>query len=199
MVTDAEAKRDRTQPLAFRHHLIWQKECFAQGGGMKGFYLLLAGADRRAGNLIEVLVRDVCFTHAVVECTRTGRVDDFIRLGRDREFDLIILAADHLLPAPGQRSGESCFLEALRGLRTIREARSVPIVAVNAAPEQQESLIEAGADGAVGIPINYDLLKSEVRRVLRMPEPTEVVAPPAEGKLSFFGLIMRGLQGSRNA
>jgi DNA-binding response OmpR family regulator len=166
---------------------------------MKGFNLLLAGADRRAGNLIEVLVRDVCFTQSVVECTRTGRVDDFIRLARDREFDLVVLAPAHLLPAPGQPGGSRCFQEVLRGLRSVRGRRQIPIVAVNTLPEQQESLLEAGADAVVGVPINYDQLKSEVRRVLRIPEPVAETVVEEQPKVSFLGLLLRGFQRSKPA
>ncbi len=165
---------------------------------MKAFYLLLAGADRRNGNLIEVLVRDVCFNHAVVQCTRTGRVDDFVRLGRDRDYDLLIMAPDHLLPAPGQRAGAACFEEALRGLRTIRGQRSVPIVAVNALAEQHELLLEAGADGVLGVPINYDQLKLEVQRVLRIQERAPAEAA-ASGKWSLLGMLLRGLERIKQA
>jgi hypothetical protein len=165
---------------------------------MKAFYLLLGGVDRRAGNLIEVLVRDVCYSYAIVECVRVDRVDDFIRAGRDRDFDLIILAPAHLLPPPGQPAGVQCFHHLLRGISVIRQQKPVPVIAVNAVSELHENLAEVGVDSMIGIPIDYDRLKAEVRRLLQLPEPAEEAAA-VEHKSSLFGVLLRGFQRSKPA
>jgi hypothetical protein len=165
---------------------------------MKAFYLLLGGVDRRAGNLIEVAVRDVCYSHAIVECVRVERVDDFIRAGRDRDYDLVIFAPAHLLPPPGQPGGVQCFHHLLRGITDIRQQKPVPFIAVNAVSELHENLAEVGVDSMIGIPIDYERLKFEVRRLVQLPEPVEEVAP-VEPKHSLLGMLLRGFQRSKPA
>jgi hypothetical protein len=73
---------------------------------MESIKILLAGYDRRLNNMIEAAVLDVCFNHAAVHCTRSGRLEEFVRLAPHPEFDLVVLAGGNLLaglpePMPG--------------------------------------------------------------------------------------------------
>jgi DNA-binding response OmpR family regulator len=156
---------------------------------MKTVNVLLCYSDRRVSNLIEVLVRDVCYNQAVVHCTRTVRVEDFIIQARERECDLIILAPDELLPSQGQRAPRGSIALALRAIREIRQRRTMPIIATSVPAEQESLLLEAGVDRVLELPFNCDKLKSVVREALNFSEWVEPV--PAE-PWSLAGALMRG-------
>ncbi len=61
---------------------------------MKTLNILLGSSDRTATNRIEALLRDLCFERAMVECTRTARVDDLEKLGSCGWMDAIIFSPD---------------------------------------------------------------------------------------------------------
>ena len=50
---------------------------------MKRLNVLLGNSERRIHKLIEIMLRDVCYNHAVVHIAATGRMDEFARLARD--------------------------------------------------------------------------------------------------------------------
>jgi DNA-binding response OmpR family regulator len=156
---------------------------------MKTVNVLLCHSDRRVSNLIEVLVRDVCYNQAVVHCARTVRVEDFIIQARERECDLIILAPDELLPCQGQRAPRGSIVEALRAVREIRERRAMPIVATSVAAGQESLLLEAGVDRVLELPFNCDRLKMVVREALNL---SEWVEPAAAEPWSLASALMRG-------
>jgi len=158
---------------------------------MKTLNVLLCHSDRRVNNLIEVLVRDVCYNQAVVNCVRSTQVEDFIIQARERECDLVIVAPDDLLPAGGRRVPRGSISEAIRAVREIRERRAVPIIAVGISVEFELALLEAGVDRVLDLPFNCDKLKSEVREVLNLAEWVEPAAAPERWPL--FGALMRGV------
>src|SRR2546423_8305628 len=86
---------------------------------MKRLNVLLCNSDRRVNNLIEVLVRDVCYNQAVVNCTRSAQVEDFIILAREKECDLVILAPNDLLAAGGRPLHRASLGEAIRAIGEI--------------------------------------------------------------------------------
>jgi DNA-binding response OmpR family regulator len=159
---------------------------------MKTLNVLLCNSDRRVANLIEALVRDVCYNQAVVNCTRSAQVEDFIIQARERECDLIIVAPDDLLLAGGRRVPRGSISEAVRAVREIRERRGMPIIAVGISAEFEVALLEAGVDRVMEIPFNCDKLKSAVRQVLNLPEWVEPPAVPERWSLT--GALMRTLQ-----
>ena len=155
---------------------------------MKTLNVLLCHSDRRVNNLIEVLVRDVCYNQAVVHCSRSAQVEDFIIQARERECDLIILTPDALLPVSGQRVPRGSISEAVRAIREIRQRRVMPIIATDASAEQELLLLEAGVDRVMESPFNCDKLKSTVREVLNLSESVEPVLPV---RSSFAETLMR--------
>jgi hypothetical protein len=50
---------------------------------------------------IESLVLDACLDQAVVETTRIGQADELVKLASSGAHQLVIVAADKLLPPPG--------------------------------------------------------------------------------------------------
>jgi len=158
---------------------------------MKAVKLLLANFERRTNNLVEVVVRDACFGHGLVECVRTNRIDEFLLLGTRDEFDLIIVAPDHLVPEPSRKTGHVSVDESLRAIRRIKRKSTAPIIAVCAPKAFDLALIEAGAEAALGLFFKPEALELEVRRVLKVPEQVEA---PTQVRLSLGAAFLRGLQ-----
>src|SRR5437867_2513575 len=109
---------------------------------MKSLNLLLGSSDRRVSNLIEVMIRDVCYNRAVVNFVRMMRIDQFIYQARQQDFDLIIVAPDSLLPAPRQAISPRLVAEGIRQIRTVR-VQSTPIIAIAVPAENEAALTEA--------------------------------------------------------
>jgi hypothetical protein len=156
---------------------------------MKLVHLLLGNSDRRTNTIIEVAVRDVCYNHAVVECFRTSRVDELLRLGRSDMFDLMVVAPGNLMPEPSRPSGSVSMTEALRLIQSVRTRRSTQIIAVGVEEEHRLMVLEAGAENAFGLFLDTEAFKAEVRRVLRIPEQAEEPAAPARS--SFMETLLR--------
>jgi hypothetical protein len=132
--------------------------------------LLLGNSDRRINNLLEIAVRDVCYNLAVVNCYQTSRVDELLRLGSSRRFGLIFIAPQHLKPEPSRRPQVVSMGEVLQTIRILRARCTTPMIAVAVTEEEELGLLEAGAENTFPLFFNVDLLKAEVRRVLRFPE-----------------------------
>ena len=164
---------------------------------MKTINLLLGNSDRRINNQVEVAVRDVCYDQAVVECFKTAQLDDFIQRGSVEEFDLIIIAPEHLRPGPVRRNSRDAIAEAVRAICTIKEHRQVPIIGVAVPAEHELRMLMAGADNVFGVLFNDEVLKSEVRRVLGLTEQAEEPAPSSRPSLT--GVLMRSLDRFRQA
>ncbi len=140
---------------------------------MKTVNLLLGNSDRRINNLLEIAVRDACYNQAVVECFRTSRVDELLRLSSLRRFDLIFIAPENLKPSPSRRPPFVSVAEVIRTMRSIRAFCSTPMIAVAVPEEDELSLLEAGAENTFPLFFDGEALKAEVRRVLRLVEPVE--------------------------
>lgn len=162
---------------------------------METIKLLLACADRRASNMVEVAVLDICYDRAAVESTRTSRLDDFVRQGSLWDFDLIVLGADDLFQDRRQE-GSAAATEVAKGIEAIRVQHNTPIVALTASSEAGQLLVEAGADVVLPLPLNADQLKTELRALLDLSEFVE------DGETSRWpGLnsILRGFQRTKAA
>jgi len=158
---------------------------------MRTLNLLLGTSDRRIGNLIEVMVRDLCFNRAVVNISRAGRIDEFIEQGKAVEFDLVIFAPDALLPAARQTVTSRSVALGLRQIRSVRTHQELPIIAISVSPDQELALTDAGSDCVLGLPFRFEDLKSAVRLYLKLPFETDEA--PAE-RSSFGAFLLRGLQ-----
>jgi hypothetical protein len=153
--------------------------------------LLLANADRRTRNLVESVLHDACYNQAVLECARTGRVDELAYEAWSYEFQLVILAADTLQPEPSRRGVAWVDLdEILRAVRNIKSHRSTSVIVTGATPENEYLLLGAGADAVLLRPLVPETLKHEVQRVLGLTEVHEEPEPP---RPSLGGLLLRGL------
>jgi len=145
--------------------------------------LLLANSDRRVANLIESLVRDVCGDRSILHCTRTVRVDELTEEGCREPFDLIILSPEHLAPGPERPAARISMREAVTAIRTIKNFRTVPIIATAVSGNNELALCEAGADLVLGLPFSCEELKSGVRRFAPIPEEAPAIqeSPLAAG------------------
>jgi hypothetical protein len=159
---------------------------------MNRLNLLLGISERRISNLIEILVHDVCFDQATVNSIKTSRVDELIFRGSCDETDLIVMAPDNLLVGSNQRPARGSMAEALSAIRLIKSQRMVPLITVAVSPEQELPLLEAGADSAFASFFDQEAFKTEVRRVMRLPEKVEIPAA-SYSRWSMAGLWMRGL------
>ena len=153
--------------------------------------MLLAGTERRTNNLVQTVVLDVCYNRAAVNCFQTGRVDELLARGGREGFDLVVVSSGHLSPEPSRRSKAVSSSEVAQVLRTIKSQRPVPIIAVAVSAEEQTALLQGGADGVLGTPLNGDALRAEVARLLPLPQPAQE-AEPTRG--SVFALLLRSLQ-----
>jgi DNA-binding response OmpR family regulator len=152
---------------------------------MKILNLLLGNSDRRVGNLIETLVRDVCDNYAIVHCTRTARVDEFIYQGCHEEFDLVILASDSLLPAPGQATFACSLCDGIRAMRARKNHSDMPIIAVGVSAHNELPLADAGVDCVLGLPFGCEELKEALRNHLSIPAAVgQSKAEPLSGILT---------------
>ena len=155
--------------------------------------LLLAHADRRVTNLIEVAILDVCYDQAAVKSTRTTRLDEFVRQGSLWDFDLIVVGAENLYADRTQKSWASSE-DVVKAIQTIRTQSSAPIIALSLNAKSQEALLEAGAHSVLRFPINCDQLKSEVRPLLDLNGVVEAEEP---NRWSALGFVFKGLQKAR--
>jgi hypothetical protein len=155
--------------------------------------LLLANADRRMRNLVESIVHDACYNQAVLECARTGRVDELAYEAWSYEFQLVILAADTLQPEPSRRGVAWVELdEILLAIRNMKSHRTTSVIVTGAVPENEFLLLEAGADAVLLRPLSSPTLKFEIQRVLGLTETHEEGEPPPRSSLG--GLLLRGFQ-----
>jgi CheY-like chemotaxis protein len=157
---------------------------------METIKLLLAHADRRLNNQMEVAVLDVCYDLAVVQPTRTARLDEFVRQGSLWEFDLIIVGVDNLYLNRSEHEWVTPA-DVANAIRTIRSHSSTPIIALAANAEAREVLLEAGAHSVLKSPFKPEQLKSEVRPLLDLGE---LVESGESSGWSGIGSLFRGLQ-----
>jgi len=155
--------------------------------------LLLAHADRRVTNLVEVAVLDVCYDQAAVQSTRTTRLDEFVRQGSLWDFDLIVVGAENLYAERGKQTWAGSE-SVVQGIRTIRSQSSVPIIAMTSCQELGEALLEAGAHSVLGVPFSAERFKSEVRPLLDLNGLAEA---EETNRWSALGSLFKGLQKAR--
>jgi DNA-binding response OmpR family regulator len=136
---------------------------------METIKLLLAHADRRVNNLIEVAVLDVCYDRAVVQSTRTTKLDELVHQGSLWDFHLIVVGVDNLLLNRGQQ-GSASPEEISKAIQTIRSQNSTPIIAFTGKAESRKVLLEAGAHSVLEFPFKPEQLKSAIRPLLDLGE-----------------------------
>jgi DNA-binding response OmpR family regulator len=118
-----------------------------------------------------------------------------IDLGCRERVDLIIVVPGNLLPEPSRRTSVVSMKEVASAIYSIKRHREVPIIAVGAAPEDEMTLFEAGVDALLRPPLDSEVLKAEVRRVLRLAAEERV---PEVSRWSLGGLF-RGVQRLKSA
>jgi DNA-binding response OmpR family regulator len=147
---------------------------------MKTLNVLLGCSERRVSNPIEVLLHDICFNYAAVNCITAARIDEFMHKGSMQNLDLIVAVVDHLLPVPGRRFTQ--LEEVLSTLQTIRSRVTTPILVVGNLNDEVR-FMEAGAEAVIGFPFQAERLRETVRQILRIPEPVQ----PAEANPTSSG------------
>ena len=150
---------------------------------MKTINVLLGCAERRMSNPVEVLLHDVCFNYATINCAIVGRIDEFVRKGCLGGLDLLIIAPDNLRLAPGRR-GVSQIEETVRALQTIKSKVTAPLIVVGGLSHELQ-LMEAGAEAVVGFPLRGERMREVLCQTLRIPEPAQQV----EASQDSFGVL----------
>ncbi len=161
---------------------------------MKTYHILIGNCEELLNDFIEALFREACGDQASVQCTRTGRVAEFVQHGCDREFDLVIQIPHNLFPAVSAPTPIGLVGESIRALRTIKAQRPAPVIAIVAPAERaryESLLLEAGADCVLELPFGGDELRAAVGRLLELSSPPQQTAPQ---RWFFAGVLMRGLR-----
>jgi hypothetical protein len=159
---------------------------------MKTLNLLIGNSDRSICNLIEVMVLDVCYNRASVKATRAVRLDELAHKACREDFDMMIVAPDSLLPAPGLEPCPQRIVEAIHQIRKVRTSLRMPIVAFSVSPEQEFPLTHAGVDCVLGLPFHPEELKAATELRLNLPAARPEHAAATDN--SFGALITRGFQ-----
>jgi len=162
---------------------------------METIKLLLAHADRRINNLVEVAVLDVCYERAAVQSTRTTRLDEFVHQGSLWDFDLIVVGADQLFQDRHQRELASVE-DVAKSIEAIRSQHSTPLISLTASEDAGQALLDAGADAVLPLPLNSEQLKSELRSRLDL---NGLVEDGEAGRWSGLGSLLRGFQRAKAA
>jgi len=161
---------------------------------MKTYHILLGNCEECLNDFIEILFQEVCQGQALVQCTRTARVSEFVWQGCQNEFDLIVQIPHNLTPELSAPTPMGHLGEGLRAIRTIKSKRPAPVIAIAAFEERaryEALLLEAGADCVLELPFDGDQLTSAVGRLLRLPDRLE---HSASNRWFFAGVLMRGLR-----
>jgi len=157
---------------------------------MNTVHVLIAYSDRRLNNLIEVAVRDVCYEQLLVECEITSRLDELRHRGCSDIFGLIFVAPNHLVIGPAQRARPATLEDASECIKTIKQYRAVPIIAVGVRPDHEMTVLETGADSVFGILFDRDKLRFEIRRGLGIQEAIAQAEQPS--RWSFASGFLKG-------
>lgn len=161
---------------------------------MKTYHILIGNCEGLLNDFIEALFQEVCQGKAAVQCTRTARISEFIRLGCDSGFDLVVQIPNNLFSAANAPTPMDLIGEGIRAIRAIKSKHPVPVIAI-VAPEgrarYEPLLLEAGADCVLELPFEGDELSSAVARLLNLPARLEHLQPTS---WFFAGVLMRGLQ-----
>ena len=142
---------------------------------MEEINILIASAHRAINNALEAAVLDVCYNQALARFTRTTSLTELARHGRSGSFRLILVAAAHVTPTKSE-APSSLILAVTSALQVIRSHVSTPLLAVAASDAQEEALRVAGVNCVLRFPFHRDVLRNEIRRVLKLPEPVEETA-----------------------
>lgn len=163
---------------------------------MDNINVLLVNGDRGINRLIEATVLDVCYNQALVHFTRTVELSEFVRLGPSEGFGVIIMVADHLVSTSKRHDSLIAFEEIVGAVQSVRSQRATPLIVISASDDNKDTLIEAGAECGIKFPLNRETLRSEVRRLLKVPELNSESTSPEWGQA---GLWLRRLLGLRSA
>lgn len=164
---------------------------------MKTINVLIAGAERRASNIVQSVILDVCYNRAAVNFVHTARVDELQSLGSRDGFEFVVVNTAHLMAEPSRRGGQVRRDEILRAIGFIRCTRTVPVLAFGCAPEEEPLFQEAGASAVLGRMWERETLAAEVRQLLQMPAVAEPQEAPVRGL--FSAILGRGLNLLKNA
>jgi hypothetical protein len=161
---------------------------------MKTYNILIGNCEELLSAFIETLFQEACGDHAAVQCTRTGRVGEFIQLACDQEFDLVIQVPHNLFPEVSAPTPIGLIGESIRATRAIKARRPAPIIAIVAVEERgryEPLLLEAGADCVLELPFGGGELREAMGRLLQLPARQQRVS----GKPWFFaGVLLRGFR-----
>jgi hypothetical protein len=152
---------------------------------MKTTHLLLGGAERRLNSVIEATVLDVCYNRAAVETTRVFRLGEFVRNGSSGSFEIMILVADHLLPET--KLGEPGPDALIQAVWMVKSRSNAPLFVLGTSPEIEYRLLEAGADAVLSNAFDAQELRSELERLLALPEPRKIAETPKWSFTAIFG------------
>lgn len=142
---------------------------------MKSIRILLGSCNRSVNNTVEAHLRDLCFERAEVDLARVGRIGEFIQQASCDAYEMILVAPWDLQPDLNRRAVPIALDQVCCALRLIRQRHHVPIIAIQAGSNDQEDLLDAGADTVLHRPLDAAKLRAEVEPFLKLPE---LAVPP---------------------
>ncbi|HSU56647.1 MAG TPA: hypothetical protein VLT36_21485 [Candidatus Dormibacteraeota bacterium] len=163
---------------------------------MNTLNLLLATSDIRVGNLIENLLRQTCGDDTMLHCTRAAHVSEFTTFACEDNFDLVIFTPETLRPRPGNPAQNISTPDAITAVKTIKTLKSVPMIAVAVAAENEVQLSHSGVDVVLGRPFNCEQVKSAVRPFLPEPAPAIVELAQADDVVVGWKRFVRRMSGA---
>jgi hypothetical protein len=87
---------------------------------MKTYHILIGNCEELLSDFFEALFREVCEGKAVLQCTRTRQVSEFVRQGCETEFDLVIQIPHNLFPGVTAPTPMDFIGEGIRAICTIK-------------------------------------------------------------------------------
>jgi hypothetical protein len=160
---------------------------------METFNVLSGCSERRINNHIEIALREVCYEQALVQCHFTHRLDAWLSEASTKSFHLLVLAPEHMIRGIGGKTETVTIPEACEAVRTIKNLRPSPILAVTSRTKSESLLLEAGVERVFPPIFNEGILRDELRRVLNL-SPAKTFSHPSAETFSFATFIVRSLQ-----
>ncbi len=138
---------------------------------MKTLHLLIGGMERVSNRLVEATALDVCFNRAAVACTSTPRASEFLRRACCGGYELLVLHPKHLLAEAGRSEPTPETL--IQVVWTVKSRCSAPLIVLGAEAEVEYRFLEAGADAVLVGRWKTEELRTEIERLLSLPEPEQ--------------------------
>jgi DNA-binding response OmpR family regulator len=134
--------------------------------------VLLGNGDGLLNNLITTLVQEVSGYGAQIETVATARINEYLRLARQGDFDLLTLVPTNLISDTNGRATPIPLQDGMRVVRSVRANGTAPLLAIALSHQREqeaELLRNAGADYVFSVPFDCGELKTAIAHILDTP------------------------------